>query len=467
VAWSPSSEKIAAGWEKDGSQRENGVVVWDLNTSSLEHSASAFEEHLVAPGAAIKPTTGGIYGESAMALTWMPGQECLLACGSAKWLRVWDVRAPSDTAQRVMAHQKAVRGIQFDPLRPNIVATFSDGPLEPVKVWDLRKLDQSSSPEPWAVLRPKATVTQVAWCPDSAGVLATISAEMAHIALWDVAAGRPLHVLTHSAPHSLRAFAWRSNGEIAALLNQPESDLFVAETRPTALALSKHDTAAASSRSSPSVRLADAAAAVEDDDEAEDAEGVVVSSTVLRGRASAGYSLDVGRNLQVLSDELEVVSHAGARKDLSRLAAVWNWVGRIEHDKSPGALSSSGVVTLLEEDDDAAAVADGVLKCPVFVTSGRRAVLAACGWAVYAEEDEEDEEDGDGASDTPVVDPAALRQVLSEVEGLGDFERAAALAVWSGDLRAAVESLARAAEFSPADDEPQAASSPLLQLVSM
>jgi len=490
VAWSNSSEKIASGWEKDGSQRENGVVVWDVasgvNLSTSEFSASV-EERLVAPGAAIKSTAGGIYGESVLALTWLPGQENLLACGSTKWLRVWDVRTPSDTAQRVMAHQKGVRGIQFDPERPTIVATFSDGLLEPVNIWDLRKLEQSSSPEPWAVLRPcsksnPSPVTQVAWCPDSTSTLATISADMNHISLWDVAPGRPLQVPSqvHGTPHSPRAIAWRSNGQIAALMNEPESELFIAETRSTALAVSKLGALAASSHGSPAPQFADAAAAIEEDDEEDsandddDVEGMVVSGTVIRGRALAGYSLDVGRNLQVLSDELDLVTHAGARRDLSRLTAVWNWVGRIEQDKSSDSLSSCGVVTLLEDEESVIAIADAALKCPVFVTSGRRAVLAACGWAVYKEgidDDEDDDEHEAVASDhNPLVDPAALEQVLMEVEGSGDFERAAALAVWSGDLRAALGALTRAAELSSSADNSESnktSASPLLQLVSM
>ena len=492
VAWSNSSEKIAAGWEKDGSQRENGVVVWDVATGvNLSSSAnfSSVEERLIAPGAAIKSSAGGIYGESVLALSWLPEQESLLACGSAKWLRVWDVRTPSDTAQRVMAHQKGVRGIQFDPQRPNIVATFSDGLLEPVNIWDLRKLEQSSSPEPWAVLRPfsksnPSPVTQVAWCPNSASTLATISADMNHISLWDVAPGRPLQVPSqvHGTPHSPRAIAWRSNGQIAALMNEPESELFIAETRSTALALSKLGALATTSHGLPCPQFADAAVAIEkdnddvdDDHDDDEVEGMVASGTVIRGRALAGYSLDVGRNLQVLSDELDLVTHAGARRDLSRLTAVWNWVGRIEQDKSSDALSSCGVVTLLEDEESVVAITDAVLKCPVFVTSGRRAVLAACGWAVYKEgmddDDDDDEHEAASSDQSLLVDPTALEQVLMEVEGAGDFERAAALAVWSGDLRAALGALTRAAELvnSSAEniDTNKVSASPLLQLVSM
>ena len=48
VAWSPTSDKIASSWDKE--TRENGVVVWDINTATQDNGTfSATSDRLVAP----------------------------------------------------------------------------------------------------------------------------------------------------------------------------------------------------------------------------------------------------------------------------------------------------------------------------------------------------------------------------------------------------------------------------------
>jgi WD40 repeat protein len=73
------------------------------------------------------------------------------------------------------------------------------GGPEPVKVWDIRRLVGGHSgahageaaAQPVITLQTQSSaVTQVAWSPTRAGVLATISADQRWISLWDLNRGR-------------------------------------------------------------------------------------------------------------------------------------------------------------------------------------------------------------------------------------------------------------------------------------
>jgi hypothetical protein len=119
VSWSGKTNRIAAGFDKEGSARENGVVIFDLNTMSITGSS-------LTNG---KPNTGGAFGESGVSVQWI-GDTDQLAMGTTKWLRIWDVRTPPDSAMRIVAHQKTVKGIEVDPSRPHILCTWSEGHSE-------------------------------------------------------------------------------------------------------------------------------------------------------------------------------------------------------------------------------------------------------------------------------------------------------------------------------------------------
>lgn len=69
----------------------------------------------------------------------------LCSVQAARWLRVHDLRGSGpQTVTSITAHTKAVQGLALDPWEPHHVATYSDNPLEPIKVWDLRKVRQTN-----------------------------------------------------------------------------------------------------------------------------------------------------------------------------------------------------------------------------------------------------------------------------------------------------------------------------------
>ncbi|KAG2944459.1 hypothetical protein PC115_g273 [Phytophthora cactorum] len=229
VAWNPSvPNQLAAGFEKVRS--DFCTLVWDLNTSnavgaaaggqgmarssssgnieglvdqdgSMERSLNSRKGGSNGGGSANVGVGAGSNGfsagdskpvhelansEATMALSWVPLQPTCLATGTGfKWLRVYDLRAKGSSPMSVVAHNKAVLGVVFDQHRPHMLATYSDAPQEPVKVWDIRQLESSSGP----LLSPYQTsknLAQVSWCPSKPGILVTASTEEKWVSLWDV-----------------------------------------------------------------------------------------------------------------------------------------------------------------------------------------------------------------------------------------------------------------------------------------
>jgi hypothetical protein len=64
-------------------------------------------------------------------------------------------------------------------------ATYTDGPQEAVKVWDIRRLDNTSGPV-MSLQQTSKTLSQISWCPSKPGILVTSSQEEKWVSLWDV-----------------------------------------------------------------------------------------------------------------------------------------------------------------------------------------------------------------------------------------------------------------------------------------
>lgn len=236
VAWNRAApNQLAAGFEKVRS--DFCTLVWDLNTASgvvgggANGSAAASDASAVggnlesmsdgegaldgsmnsrksvmtsgggvgaSGGVSVSVGSGGSLAaanskpvhelsnsEATLALSWVPLQPTCLATGTGfKWLRIYDLRTKS-TPLSVVAHNKAVLGVAFDEHRPNILATFSDSPQEPVKVWDIRQLEASTGPL-LTIQQTSKNLSQVSWCPSKPGILVTASTEEKWISLWDI-----------------------------------------------------------------------------------------------------------------------------------------------------------------------------------------------------------------------------------------------------------------------------------------
>jgi|MDSY01.2.fsa_nt_gb WD40 repeat protein len=506
VAFDPHSpEKMAVGFDRDGGLRDNGVVLWDMNAggalsqaaaAASPSSASLGDERLSTPAvAAMTPIFGGAYGEGVAAVSFLQGQDKTLAVGTTKWLRIFDVRGPPESATRIMAHERAVRGLAVDPLRPHCLATFSDGHKEPINVWDIRKLDQPAKPTPWAIIKPfhvsKATtssVVDVAWSPMTTGVLASIQSDFRCLTFWETSRAsnsRPLSLLipcqVYNTPAPSRCIAWAGQGGLSwqpgtvaagasrgasadPSAHAPANCGLVLYSPTQALDLELANVSSFEALSvSTAGRIASARGSAVHFASSASSESDV--STQLQIRADAGYSIDVGRNLQIVSDEMDMVA-GQKQQELAQLFQMWTWVSRVEQLRSrqrwsrPGAvttstqmswdLTDSGAQSLLEsgassageQGSDEDSFWDSSLSCTVYRSGGRQLVLQACGWGALQESSGSGGIDGGDEGD-----PSALEQAMQDSEAVGDYERSAALAVFHGELRAAVGALKKAQEF--------------------
>lgn len=78
----------------------------------------------------------------------------------------------------IMAHAatrpRKVKGIRCDQLQQHTIATFSDSPGEPIKIWDLRKAGVSAKPKLMIVQSQLAAVVDTAWSAARAGMSSLI-----------------------------------------------------------------------------------------------------------------------------------------------------------------------------------------------------------------------------------------------------------------------------------------------------
>ncbi|CAM9416523.1 unnamed protein product [Phaeothamnion confervicola] len=497
------------------------------------------------------------HSEATAALCWMPGHAHVLATGTIKYARLWDLRGRGVVHASWAAHPR-VTGVAASALSPHLLATYSDATQEPVKVWDVRKLGSTGNPMP---------VATAVWSPVRAGVLATVLNDENVVHLWDLSSPG---ARTVQVPYSVQAAAgpiahvsWQPVGaRLARAAGAPQpsaAEVNAAAASPNRLLISTtlgqlQDTTLGDfaplavsatgevvfARGSLTLALPSAAGSAAAVMAAAAAAAAATASSlqlldmeeIMRKRTQAGYSMDIGENQQLLADELDAATvddgvgggsgNSGGGNsvaDLTALWRLWDWVDRIEQLRGEtemaatggsGAIGApstglgtaaydelfpvnpadAGVEALLAFDSPTAGGTSGsgfeifgcrtgpsipgacgiwrlhpTFRCPVFSSRGRRLALRACGWrrpndagagggliawlpAAGGPSSAAAAAAGSaGAAYDPTAPSAeAPSSMMEECEMLGQYERSAALAVFHGDLRAAVAALQRGVE---------------------
>lgn len=221
---------------------------------------------------------------------------------------------------------------------------------------------------------------------------------------------------------------------------------------------------------------------------------------IMYSRCKAGYSVDAGKNIQVLYEELDelqeappaslhvAVAHAQTQMQQARirwvtqLSRVWGWVDRVEslavQDPSL-TLETCGVINLLKNYNQVKTEAKlggtkgsvaqilsntatqylADIGCVVYESHSRRAVRAVCGWGNLKITGSATEKRG--LDDTAVMLEASIEDLVEEYAKYDTFERACALALWHGDLVLAVSVLRRVMDsFEARSKAPEAVVKP-------
>jgi hypothetical protein len=201
VAWSKHRpELLAAGFEKARNQGEFCVAVFDIEhggkvvfrPSSEEPTASLawlpHDPHIVAVGTSISwiriydtRVSAGTVVMTMNQTSGMSGSNAMSSVGSASstvgtaGTIIGSTAPPVATTADIMsilAHPatrpRKVKGIRPDALQQHVIASYSDSPGEPIKIWDLRK-GAVAKPKLMVIQSQMAAVVDVAWSPRRAG----------------------------------------------------------------------------------------------------------------------------------------------------------------------------------------------------------------------------------------------------------------------------------------------------------
>ncbi|KAM8967903.1 GATOR2 complex protein MIOS [Pelodytes ibericus] len=181
LAWNPlDSNWLAAGLDKH--RADFSVLIWDISTKYTPDVAAPVEKIRLSTGDGEASTvvTKPLYelgqNDACLSLCWLPRDQKLLLAGMHRNLAIFDLR---NTNQKMFVNTKAVQGVTVDPHFHDRVASFFEGQ---VAIWDLRKFEK---PVLTLTEQPKP-LTKVAWCPTRTGLLATLTRDSNIIKLYDM-----------------------------------------------------------------------------------------------------------------------------------------------------------------------------------------------------------------------------------------------------------------------------------------
>ncbi|XP_068829071.1 GATOR2 complex protein MIOS isoform X2 [Capricornis sumatraensis] len=180
LAWNPlDSNWLAAGLDKH--RADFSVLIWDICSKytpdivpmeKVRLSVGETETSLLVT----KPLYELGQNDACLSLCWLPRDQKLLLAGMHRNLAIFDLR---NTSQKMFVNTKAVQGVTVDPYFHDRVASFYEGQ---VAIWDLRKFEK---PVLTLTEQPKP-LTKVAWCPTRTGLLATLTRDSNIIRLYDM-----------------------------------------------------------------------------------------------------------------------------------------------------------------------------------------------------------------------------------------------------------------------------------------
>jgi hypothetical protein len=216
VSWNPQMRGlVAASFDKVRS--EYCAIVWDIeharDTGEGADAPGHTPNRMPGPGgdrdSAAVTQTGlsavyrASYQEAASCVQWMPMERQLLAVGTAiGYVRLFDMNvSKKNDVGSVQAYKSKTsarsRGVTIrpSPFDSNLLATFTDTAGDPVKIWDVRKMDTSFRLAQSAAIvatdegNSNKCVSEVQWSPTRRGVLAVSSVDSPRIEFFDASLG--------------------------------------------------------------------------------------------------------------------------------------------------------------------------------------------------------------------------------------------------------------------------------------
>eukprot|EP00563_Minutocellus_polymorphus_P004797 CAMPEP_0181040406 /NCGR_PEP_ID=MMETSP1070-20121207/11030_1 /TAXON_ID=265543 /ORGANISM="Minutocellus polymorphus, Strain NH13" /LENGTH=1149 /DNA_ID=CAMNT_0023118411 /DNA_START=133 /DNA_END=3579 /DNA_ORIENTATION=+ len=449
-------------------------LIWDIERQASAPTAVLRSDRRAGGAgrvAAPEPIYKYAHNTPVSSLSWLSSGNHLAVGSQNRVIQLYDLRVKGTQPTSIYAHSDAVAGIEADPFRSNVFATFGRGMKEPVKLWDSRRMDACLGE---IKMGDEETVSAAVWAsqPNRSGMLTLAVGDVLKTYDTSASGSRPALVGFRHSPSDIQSMAF-----VPALSHRSEShctdsDFYphrilavsgdsvvqdIATFQAAPLDISKRDGKIGFCLGQNAWIGAKGDVPTAMDGASDRTSGEDVSATMMR-RAKAlhsvRYSMEAGANLDVLREEKKASAVGSNTPDPflkdgtntvddpknEELIRVWKWIERVEglcsaetgqmgEEWYAKGLVDAGVYRLLRMDtssSSSSSAGDTVSKsssfgCNIYASSRRRAALNACG----------------------LVGKFSLRDVLAEAEAQGNYERSAALAVFHGDLGAAVAALQR------------------------
>ncbi|XP_019856861.1 PREDICTED: WD repeat-containing protein mio-A-like [Amphimedon queenslandica] len=421
VAWNPNNTRLLAeGLEK--SRSDSSLIVWDITHASTVHDRT---------GSRVPDNTGPEerskfyetgHGESTSSLSWLQ-ENALVAGMGSRFLKVFDIREEHHSVlqtgggQREFAQHKAIYGLTIDPNNGYQLASYAEGST--VYLWDIRSFQR-----PMYSFQRSGTVLQLSWLATRPGSLSAVFSESPYLRIIDIpflSQGSDIgetyteyfnsHI-SDRCPLSSRQ-GWGRKRSVVSLQwnNHWLNTGLITNNEGKVQEIKVSDKTSLSWGSGQSLIVGSVGLGTNHDNKDLLSDDI---SVVMRKRVEAGYGFNIGKNIEVTSNDVT-------------LSNVWTWINIQVSSSSDSMKNINGVNQVLDN-------LSGSTRClpsSGFVTysSAKRSLaLDLCGWSFCCDNNE-------------TLDSFLKREEFSE-----RYERAAAIAVFQGNLKTANDCLKEGAE---------------------
>eukprot|EP00041_Stephanoeca_diplocostata_P029889 m.890823 g.890823 ORF g.890823 m.890823 type:complete len:815 (+) comp23652_c1_seq21:726-3170(+) len=418
--------------------REPSLLLWDISTKAIslgdtkrrtagsvaDSNPRSYKPHTINAARTSGPTELSL-GEGVLSLRWIPdSQDTLLAGIGPKYLKLFDVRCGSS---HTVSTARGAHCLAVNPNAPNIFASFSRT-AHAIKIWDRRQFS-----EPIYSIATDRTefVSRLAWCPTRPGLLGALFQNDQTVQLYDTYlmqtsdldaawGSKPIWKRRTDHQHADAAvhFDWHPHHRGKLMTITARGTVGVCTAREPAVCdisstgvLSYGSVGITSSCHSTLTTCNTTREVPTEIDAVHDIRDI---STRMHANAAAGYyATKIEDNVDISSGDTGV-------------QRVWLWLQCIQDGLEGGFVGIRDALASGTENSSSLGV--GELKVSVHDTITSRArALSMCGWVV-------------------INDVSALNKRLGELESAGEYERAAAVAIFHQRIPRAIQSLTSGAK---------------------
>jgi len=185
LAWNPVEHNLLAV-ALDKVRNDHSLLIWDVESTPTLGTKSHHGRHSrsEAPPMMTPSIKNGL-SETTVSVAWFPSQSKTLVAGQGqKFLRIYDLRDQGKLVSFGVTNCKAMNGVCVDPYNDYRFASFAEGAQGPVLVWDTRNFKEPVITLPQ--VNQTKQISKISWCPTRRNLLGTLFKNSPVIKLTDL-----------------------------------------------------------------------------------------------------------------------------------------------------------------------------------------------------------------------------------------------------------------------------------------